>query len=157
VTLEQLAALGEVVASVGVILSLIYVARQLRQNTAMMRASASAERVERDAELSFRLVDHPEFAEVWVRAHSDLESLGDVDRTRLIFFSRTAIVHWHNMFRLRERGLLPDGDWEELKWLIRFVGLRQDTRAAWHMFGESLEDSFQAFMDAQLAESAPSS
>lgn len=154
-TLEQVAALGEVVASVGVILSLIYVARQLRQNTAMMRASASAERVERDAELSFRLVDHPEFAEIWVRAHSDLESLGEVERTRLIFFSRTAIVHWHNMFRLREQGLLPDADWEELKWLIRLVGVRQDTRAAWHMFRESFEDSFQAFMDAQLAKASP--
>ncbi len=37
-TLEQLAYLGEIVAAVAVVASLIYVARQLSQNTEMMRA-----------------------------------------------------------------------------------------------------------------------
>ena len=37
-TLEQLACLGDIGAAIGVIVSLIYVARQLRQSTDMMRA-----------------------------------------------------------------------------------------------------------------------
>ena len=49
-TLEQLAYLGEIVAAFSVVASLIYVAKQLGQSTAMMRANASHERVQRDRE-----------------------------------------------------------------------------------------------------------
>ncbi len=49
-TLEQYAAIAEIIGAVLVIASLIYVARQLGQNTEMMRANASGQRVQRDAE-----------------------------------------------------------------------------------------------------------
>ena len=38
-TLEQLAGLGEIIAALGVVISLIYVARQIRQNTDAVQAN----------------------------------------------------------------------------------------------------------------------
>ena len=128
-TLSELSSLAEVLASLAVVASLIYVAKQLRQTTAMMRANASGQRVQRDADLSLRLADSQEFADLWVKGRADLATLAEGERTRLIFFSRTAIVHWHNMFRLRKQNLLPDSDWHELIWLIKLVMLRQDPQA----------------------------
>ena len=56
-TLEQWASIGEIVASLGVVVSLIYVARQLGQNTALMRINASAERLQRDFDIAAPLIE----------------------------------------------------------------------------------------------------
>jgi hypothetical protein len=44
-TLEQIAFIGEIIASIAVIASLVYVARRVGQNTAMMRVNAASERL----------------------------------------------------------------------------------------------------------------
>ena len=116
-----------------------------------MRADASGQRVQRDAELNFRLSDSQEFTEIWLKGVTEFDGLDEAERTRLIFFARSAIVHWHNMFNLRARDLLSDADWNEMTWLIQHVGLRQDTLAAWKTFKDSFDESFQQFLDAQLA------
>ena len=118
-TLDQYAALAQVVAAIAVVASLVYVAIQLRQNTAMMRASASRERVQRDAELNSKISDSPEFAALRLNGRADFDRLEEKDRIRLIFFNRCVIVHWHNMFSLRAQNLLSDADWNEMIWLIR--------------------------------------
>ena len=65
-TLEQYAYLGEIFASIGVVVSLIYVARQLGQNTAMMRVAAASEAVEREFEMVAPMVQSQELAKVWM-------------------------------------------------------------------------------------------
>lgn len=131
--------------------SLIYVARQIGQNTEMMRASAASERVQRDTELSTSVSDSQEFAEIWVQG-MNFESLGEVERTRLVFFERRAILHWHDMYVLRRKRLLPDEYWRELLWIIQNLGSRrQAIRASWNVFKESFDESFQDFLEEQLS------
>ena len=154
-TIEQYAALAEIIGVILVIASLVYVARQLGQNTEMMRATASGQRVQRDAELNFRISDSQEFTEIWLKGGTAFDNLNEAERIRLIFFIRTAIVHWHHMFNLRSQNLLPDSDWNEMKWLIRHLGLRQDTLEAWKIFEDSFSMSFQEFLDAELAAGEP--
>lgn len=150
-TLEQLAYLAEIVSSLAVVASLIYVARQLGQNSAMMRVAASNERVQRDNELGSDLVESRALTEVWLKGDSELEDLDIADRTRLMFFERRAILHWHNMFGVREAGLLPDADWHELRWAIKNFGRRQSVREAWRLFGESFEPPFRNFIQQEFA------
>jgi len=153
-TLEQIAYLGEIVAAVAVVASLVYVARQLGQNTDMMRARASSERVARDTELSATVSNSQEFAELWVKGGAEFESLSEVERTRLIFFERRAILHWHDMFVLRGSNLLPDEYWTELLWIIRNLGgRRQAIQESWKMFKDSFQVPFQEFLDEQLSAS----
>ena len=155
-TLEQYAAVAEIIGVILIIASLVYVARQLGQNTKMMRADAAAQRVQRDAELNFRVSDNNDgFTEIWLKGITALDSLSEAERIRLIFFNRSAIVHWHNMFSLRSQNLLPDSAWNEMTWLIRHVGLRQDLLEAWRMFKGSFDKPFQEFLDSELAVAEP--
>ena len=151
-TLEQYSYVAQIIGVVLVVASLIYVAQQLRQNTQMMRSSASAERVQRDADLSGQITNSPEFAALWLKGHAEFESLNEAERLRLMFHSRSAIVHWHNMFDMRQQGLLSDSDWTEMVWLIENVLRgRQDTLAAWEMFKDSFDSHFREFLDASLS------
>ena len=150
-SLQELSYLADVVGVVLIVASLLYVGRQIRQNTAMMRVSASNERVQRDTELATSISDNQEFAELWAQGGSGFHDLEEVRKIRLIFFERRAIVHWHNMFSLRSQGLLSDSDWAELTWIIRNLGgRRQSVREAWKMFRDSFDEPYKEFLDEQL-------
>lgn len=150
-TLEQLAYLGDIGAAIGVIVSLVYVARQLRQSADMMRAAASSGRVERDFQIVSPIVDNRNVAEIWEKAENGFDSLDEVDQIRMVFFERKALSLWYHDFQLHERNLLPDADWHEHTWIIRNLGRRQSIRAAWRAFRGAYEPRFQAFIDNQFA------
>jgi hypothetical protein len=151
VTLEQYASVGQIVAALAVVISLIYLARQVRQNTAMMRVAAAGERVQRDTDMATSISDSQEFAELWVRAGSAFDTLSDVEKTRVIFFERRAIVHTHNMFTLRQRGLLSDSDWKELQWILKSLGgQRKSFKACWALFKDSYDEPFRRFVEERI-------
>jgi len=149
-TLEQYAYLAEIAGVILIIASLVYVARQLRQTAAMMSANASAERVQRDFDLTSAVSSSRDFAEVWAKGRTDVDSLDEVDRIRVQMFMRRVIVHWHNMYGMRTQGLLRDSDWNELRWLMQFFAGHQSLRETWTMFKPSFEPGFQVFVDERF-------
>jgi hypothetical protein len=151
VTLAQLADLADVIGVLLLVASLVYVARQLRQNTEMMRAAASSGRVERDYQLVSPIIDDRQIAEIWSKGEKDFGGLDKVDQTRMLLFERKAISLWYHDFQLRKRSLLPDADWHEHVWIIQNIGRRQAVRAAWQVFRGAYEPAFQKFMDSQFA------
>ncbi len=150
-TLEQYAYIGEIAAAIGVVISLVYVARQLGQNTAMVRLAASSERIQRDYEIAAPLIESREVAELWAKGESEFEDLDAIDQHRLMFFERRAIVLWHHLFQLRTKNLLPDADWHEHTWIMRNLGRRQAIRKTWKVFEEAYEAPFRDFLNSLFA------
>ena len=150
-TLEQYAYLAEIIGVILIVASLAYLAKQVSQNSAMMAAGASAERVQRDFDLTTSVSESREFAETWAKGQSSLDSLDEVDRLRLTMFHRRVIVHWHNMFAMRTRNLLPDAEWNELRWLITFFNSNQSLIETWGVFKPSFERGFQRFVDERFS------
>ena len=150
-TFEQYAWLGEIIAAIAVIASLFYVARQLGQNTAMMRVSAASERMERDYELVLPVLENREFAEIWMKGGENFDDLDDVDQQRLLFFERRAIILWHHIYQLRQQGLCPDANWQEQVWVIQSIGRRQAVRVAWNRYKGAFETPFQEFVINEFA------
>ena len=56
-TLEQISYLGELIAALSVIGSLVYVARRVGQNTAMMRVNAASERLQREYDIAASMIE----------------------------------------------------------------------------------------------------
>ena len=99
-TLEQYAQIGEVIASVAVIASLLYVARQMQQNNDMMRVSNAQHFVDFNMRLCGPIAADRELAELWVKGESDFDTLDAVDRQRMILFEWQAITGWYNYYNL---------------------------------------------------------
>ena len=150
-TLETYAYLGEIIAAVAVIASLIYVARQLGQTTAMMRVGAASERVQRDFEIVSSVIESREVADLWVKGGSQFDRLDEVDKQRLILFERRAITLWHHVFLLRQQSLYTDADWNENEWIIDHFGRRRALREAWRLFRDAYEKPFQEYIDGRFA------
>jgi hypothetical protein len=149
--LNQYAAIAEILGVILVIASLVYVARQLKQTTEMMRVGAANERVRREYEILDTLIENREVAEIWFKGGTDFDSLDEVDKQRLIFFERRAIVLWHHLFSLYQQGLFPEADRHWNEWVIQNIGRRQAIRESWQLFKESYEKPFQDYIDGQFA------
>ncbi len=57
---EAVGALSDLIAGIGVIVALIYLAAQIRQNTTMMRGTAKTEQAALGQNLLLYLAEHPE-------------------------------------------------------------------------------------------------
>ncbi len=149
--LEQIAYIGETIAAISVIASLVYVARRVGQNTAMMRVRAASERLQREFDIASPMIQSREIAEIWVKAESEFDSLDNVDQERMMVYERRAIALWHQVFVLRQQKLYADAEWQEAKWMIRKFGRRQANREAWRIIRDAFEKPFQDFVDRQIA------
>ncbi len=149
-TLEQYAYLGEIVAAIAVIASLIYIAQQVRQNTNMMRVSNSHNFVDSNMRLCTAVVTDHNLAELWVKAGSELDDLDATDRQRIVLFEWQAIMAWHNYFNLRQQNLVSDSQWHELTWIVANLGRRQSVQEAWKTYKGGYNKQFQEYMAQYL-------
>ena len=152
-TLEQYAQIGEIIAAIAVIASLIYVAQQLHQNTDMMRVGNAQHFVDFNISLVGPIVANRELADLWIKGGSDFETLDPIDKQRVVMLEWQAIAGWYNFFNLRQKHLMSDEQWHEVIWIFENIGRRQAVREAWETFKGGYDKSFQEFM-AQYLESA---
>jgi hypothetical protein len=149
-SLEHLAYLSEIVGVVLVIASLIYVGKQLRQNTDVMRLNAAGSYVNLQERLCGEVANNRELAEYWLKGASEFDSLDEVDKQRVLLFEWRAITAWNQLFQLRQDGLMPESQWNELLWAIRNFGRRQSAREAWQVFKDAFGRPFQDFVSEYM-------
>ncbi len=149
-SLEQYAQIGEIIAAIAVIASLIYVAKELHENTNQTRIAVASAQVDITKHMVSPIIADRKLAELWVKGDSEFESLDAVDQQRLIFFEWQALNAWNNSFRLRKKNLLSDQEWRNQLWIWRNIGQRQAVRESWKIFRDSYETSFQEFMSEYL-------
>ena len=94
-----------------VIASLIYVAQQLCQNTEAVQVGVMQNIVEFTRDLVGDVLASRGLAEYWFKGGTDMEGLDEVDRQRAILFEYRAIQTWVQLFRLRQKGFLPEEQW----------------------------------------------
>ena len=145
-TLEQWAYVGQIIAAIAVVASLIYVARQLKQNTNAMIVSNADNFVKFNFQLNTPFALDREFAELWVRAGKNFGDLDEVDRQRLIIWEFQAIAAWSNFFNLRQKGLISDAQWSELESTFEVFGQRESVREAWNIFRPGYTPEYRSYM-----------
>ena len=90
-TLEQIYYIGQTIAVVALIISLIYVAKEVHQNTTMLRMNNSNEFIRWNTGLAGSIATQREVGETWIKGDSDFDSLDEVDKQRMILFEWQAI------------------------------------------------------------------
>jgi hypothetical protein len=82
-SIQDWGAIGEILGAVAVIITLLYLATQIRQNTRSLRSAASSAVNDALQQINSRWADDPNgFVDVWLRGCADLESLSPEERVR---------------------------------------------------------------------------
>ncbi len=115
-TIQDWGAIGEIVGAAAVLISLVYLAKQIRQNTRQLKASIEATHLA-SFETNVRsgnfirelLVRDREISDLFLRGLKGLSRLDDTDRFRMDMLLRIVFAESQRTF-VRERALKSDAD-----------------------------------------------
>ena len=111
-SLEDLGSIGEVLGGLAVLVSLVYLALQIRQNTTSVRAAASASVAESLSRVTEILSVEPELGRIWTQGLADYDSLDSDARTRFTNIFLTYMRRLENAFYQQSRGFLDPDHWQ---------------------------------------------
>ncbi len=126
---EVVNALGEVAGALGVIATLLYLSRQINENTRFSKLSTVNETMNKFIDLGMAASENRETMGTMLRGLNDPESLDEVDFA--IFTHRVAatFMTWFNTFVQYQGGLLDRDYWEtcerDIVGFFRFQGIRR--------------------------------
>jgi hypothetical protein len=112
-TLGEMAEVAEVIAAVGVLLSLLYVGHEIKQNTTAVRSTAY--QAIHDAEDGFwsDLASDPGAARLWQQGlESGLEPLAEGDLERFSVVARRLIYLYQNVHYQYRKGVVDEELWD---------------------------------------------
>lgn len=142
--------LAEVVSAVGVIVSLIYVAAQVRHNTRAVRSATHHALVTTRLDYVALVADNPELSRI-VRVGS--EDYGGLDRDErhrfglVMYYSFSA---GENFYYQHRQGALDQEQWERWCETLRVYFAQPGIREWFETTPQQFTASFAAFLDAEF-------
>ena len=110
-TLDNLAALAEVIGAIAVVVSLIYVGYQVKQNTIAIRTQVHETIVGHVLEAEGTLLHNADLAEIIVKARLHPESLAPDEQIRAETYFTHEFVNWESAFLHNKNGFVEDEMW----------------------------------------------
>ena len=110
--LEVYTLIAEVVAAVAVVVTLIYISIELRQNTRALRTSAYQDMVGNTMQIVMPLMADRELAGFFYRAQENSETLTDEEKLRWHFLMLACFRHWDNLYYQYRIGNLEAEMWD---------------------------------------------
>lgn len=157
--LQNLGNLGEFVGAIGVVVSLVYLARQMIHNTTSVRAASFNSMVENSMWLLEHSFRDSEFAAFLARAEKDPEQLGPEERIRWDAYMTAVYRHFGNLVYAYRVGTLDREMWEAYRATLK-EHLRQRSWADWylahnHLFSTSLDELVERILRELAEEPVP--
>ncbi len=144
--ISYIANLAEIFGTAAIVISLIYVAIQIRQGNQAMRMTA-AQNVSRDIQNSIsHIASDTEFAGIHLNGMKDLDSLSPAERHRFYAYVYHYLQTMENAFYQNEAGALDEYVWNSLTANIiltaRTSGYSQFWRDRRQFFGQDFQDFY---------------
>jgi len=141
------------VANLSVVAGIVFLALQMRQNTAVMQAQTRDSMTEKQMMFSEWIATTPELAEAFRVARSDgLDALDPVQSPMLAFWIQSVFRTWENEYYQYEQGLYTQDEFAPRLIRIARNMAAPMYRQAWESQRETFSPSFRAEIDRIVAE-----
>jgi hypothetical protein len=148
VRLEALNAVAQLIAAIGVIASLFYLAAQIRQNTRSMRAVVVDSLAESIADVIRPMAEDRELMRAFHVAVEDWHGATEDDRMRALplFFSTFKL--FENVWFQQRQGTLDPEQWIGWDAYIRMYYHRPGVKTWWRLRRAAFGPGFRAYIEA---------
>ncbi|MGB9474567.1 MAG: hypothetical protein WCE87_05795 [Candidatus Udaeobacter sp.] len=154
-SLNDLANLGQVIGAIAVVISLIYVALQIRQNTNAVR-SATAQTVHEHFANWYQLIAaDAELSQIAANGLRDYASLSEQERVRFIATFMSFLSYSQNAFLKWREGLLTPGLWLGWEQVMMNLFGAAGGKAFWKERGYLFGEEFRRYIEDDLMLRAP--
>ena len=142
---DAIGAIGEIVGAFAVVISLLYLSIQLRNQNRESRASATHE-IWSGFRTSIAELGDPRAAEVFAKAVAG-KQLTDVEHMQLLVHVQSVLRVWEEAFMQWERGRLDDEVWQTMLLQFHLVMDSPPFKLVWKMRREVFGSKFRHFVD----------
>ncbi|UCC24542.1 MAG: hypothetical protein JSU98_12480 [Gemmatimonadales bacterium] len=154
IPLEQLAAWSQIIAALGVIASLVFVGRQIRESSKAVRSATTQAVHQNFGTLYAELAQNPEGLDTFLRGCVDVRALAVQEKEQFTCFAMAVMSFYQNAFDQWRMGHLRDDlwtGWETL--LVNFLHTPGGT-SFWSDRAYVFGTDFQAHMAEVMARPA---
>ena len=139
-----------ILANVGVIVGIGFLALEIRQNTNAVETAALQGMLDVSANFLLEIGTDREHAQLRVRAREDFSQLDEYELEQSQLMTRNTLFRWQGAFLHRERGTLRGADWEAYD---RFICPRDSSPSPvlayfWPMERHRFTDDFVEYIEA---------
>jgi hypothetical protein len=149
---EAVGAIAETLGAIGVIVTLVYLSIQIRQNSRLLRASSSAVTTSGSNIVNNLITQDPELMQIWWAGMADRDSLSEVDRRRFDSLNMMGFSHFVQEYEFVQDGVMSARMWQYraagLNWMLQQPGTQQ----WWREWSTIFEPEFQKLVEQMLRE-----
>ena len=145
VTIEQIGSIGELIAAIATVATLVYLAAQIRQNSKLFRTSVTMATREGRAEMNRIMATDDQANRVFFEGLLSRSDLSEPDRRKFDALMSIVYETWEHDFDL---GI-------GLRKLSSFMTDRPGWRQWWEVYRDYYPSEFQVFLDSQLTPVSP--
>jgi hypothetical protein len=149
-TWETAGVIAEVVAAFAVVVSLWYLAVQLKQSTELAKAELEVQLGVTWAQLHDNMIQNPGLAKAYDLAEKNWSEMSDEDVRAYLWFVAKSFHILEGMFRQYQRGLMAEDVWEPYDRYISGVMKIEAVRGWWQSDGSLTSREFKSHVDNLL-------
>ena len=144
--LSLIVAIAEIIGTVAVVVSLIYVGVQVRQNTRSTKL-ATGQNLSHDLrETLAPIYSDSEFSKIYLDGMKDIESLSGPERYRVYAYTQSALRAFENVYYHYRNGAVDAYVWEAFVAYMKFIKGVDSAEAFWrdrqHIFSKDFQDFY---------------
>ena len=148
---DTLGNIAEVVASIAVLITLIYLSVQIKQSTETAREAILRNQTDRNMDNSKFMAGTPGMMDIYIRAMDDPDSVTKEERWRFGSYMFGMFLDFQEAYHFHAARRQVDYWWPFIEKNIQFYVSRPGGRAWWNSQGrEMLDEKFVEFVDQQL-------
>jgi hypothetical protein len=153
--INTLAAWGEFIGGIAVVVLLIYLAGQIRQNSRLLRASTASLTMEAQNSMSGRIVDDPEVARIWWAGCEDRSSLSALDLQRYDAMMSIVFSAWDQEYDFSQDKVMSERVWKRRRHSIVDTMRQPGVQQWWRAWApRQYETEFREYIDGLIREGA---
>ena len=143
--------ISEAIGAVGVIVSLLYLAKQIRVSARVSAFEAKLTSTRLYSDFFGSFIQSPELYELFLRGRKDLESLSIQDYYQFSNLSFQACSFFSAGYFAFRKGVLSDSDWFESLAILQFWLRGAGFRKWWRSVGKQMFGSeFVLFIESEM-------
>ena len=141
---EAISAISDIVGAIAVVISLIYVAAQIRQNTRMMRSGAKQSLTEATQGVIYKAMDN---SAEFVKLVSGAEPESPEEDARMSLLTRAMMRGFESQCYQYESGLLEEHEWRALQTAIKELSALPGFNRYWQQLRPHMSQRLQNIID----------
>ena len=146
--LEQSYYITEIGVGIGFIISIVFLAVQMRQNSYLLRQSMADQRRQRLGWLHETLCTNNEFRTFQLRIEKEYSTFDEDERSRANYLGHLVLRGILNELIAYFDGLITEDEWINLKWNMEHAARRPNVQAAYLWLKDGYSKKVQEYWEA---------